>query len=187
MRRSWYLLAVAGPMFPLLFFPGCASNQGAPLSTYRMGDRIVAGRLIYNVMDAQWLPQLGSGTGARVPANRFLVVRLSVMNNGGADAVVPPVTIEDKDGASFAESTDGTGVPQWIGYLRRVKPAEALAGNIVFDVPPHEYRMMLQDGSGQARAVVKIPLAFRSDVPDLMKPPDFPLNEKGSKPEDLRK
>ena len=50
-----------------------------------MGDKVETGQLIYTVFDTQWLPALKAGDKERVPTNRFFVVRLSVLNSGGAE------------------------------------------------------------------------------------------------------
>lgn len=152
-----------------------------------MGERATVGPLIYNILDAQWLTGLGSGVTTRVPANRFFVVRLSVVNSGQGESVVPPVTIEDGNARSYTELTDGNGVPQWLGYLRRVKPAENLVGNIVFDVPPHEYKLRLQDEIGVNQALVEVPLSFRPEIPEIVKTPEFEVKQEGPKSEDLKK
>ncbi|MCL5745247.1 MAG: DUF4352 domain-containing protein [Acidobacteria bacterium] len=157
------------------------------MSTYRMGERATVGPLIYNVLDAQWLTELGSGVSPRVPANRFFVVRLSVVNSGQAESVVPPVSIEDENARSYTELMDGNSVPQWLGYLRRVKPAENLVGNIVFDVPPHEYKLRLQDEVGANQALVEVPLSFRPDIPQIVKTPEFQVKQGSPKAEDLKK
>lgn len=187
MRNVWFPIACAGILFSFFALLGCAPKGPAPLSTYRMGDRATVGPLIYNVIDAQWYTQLGTGLSARIPVNRFFVVRFSVLNSGAREYSVPPLTLHDESGASYLESTDGTNVPQWVGYLRRVRPAETLLGNIVFDVPPREYKIRLEDDGDGNQALVDIPLAFRSDVPNIIETPDIQLDKKEPNPEDLRK
>ncbi|MEI9974378.1 MAG: hypothetical protein WDO73_21410 [Ignavibacteriota bacterium] len=48
---------------------------------------------------------------------------------------------------------------------RRAKPAEAVAGNVVFDAPPKHYRLRVSDENGEQPALVDIPLNFNSDIP----------------------
>ena len=54
--------------------------------------------------------------------NRFFMVRLSVTNNGSAEAMVPAMTVTDAKGKSFSELSNGDQVPQWLGLLRPVRP-----------------------------------------------------------------
>ena len=123
------------------------------------------------------LPQLGSGVDARVPQNRFFLVRVSATNGGGSEAFIPNFTLEDDAGGSCAEVSNGDGVPHWMGYLRSIKPADTLQGNILFDCVPKHYRMKLTNEDGKA-AYVDIPLSFDTDSPNV----DIPTrDEKSSK------
>jgi len=135
---------------------------------HRMGERVTAGSLVYNVFEDQWKAQLGEGTETpRVPKDRFFLVRVSVVNGGSTDLLVPTLNLVDDSGQTYAELPDGTGVPAWTGYLRKVKPAETLQGNIVFDVPPKHYRLRVADENSQKTRDIDIPLNFASDTPDM--------------------
>jgi hypothetical protein len=140
-----------------------------PLRTFQMGERIELAPLTYAVFENEWLAQLGEGTGARLPQNRFLVIRLSVTSGAGGETYVPNLTLDDDAGNSCGESSNGDGVQNWIGYLRPIKPAETLQGNIVFDCAPKHYRLKLTGDQGKA-AYVEIPLSFESDTtgPDIL-------------------
>jgi hypothetical protein len=81
--------------------------------------------------------------------------------------IVPNFSIEDDNGNTYPELSSGEGVPQYIGYLRSVKPAQAQQGNALFDAPPRHYKMKLADESGEKLAYVDIPLSFVSETPDL--------------------
>jgi hypothetical protein len=159
------------PLFTVAFLAlglsGCSSESSQPLRTYGMGDRIELGHLVYTVFETRWVPQIGDGATARVPQDRFFLIRLSVGNSGGAEALVPDMTIEDDKGKSYAELTDGEGVPQFQGVLRPVAPTEAVSGNILFDAPPGHYRLHIFDEQSQRAALVDIPLTFHSESPDL--------------------
>ena len=74
---------------------------------------------------------------------------------------------EDDNGATFPELSSGEGVPQFIGYLRSVKPAESQQGNALFDAPPRHYKLRIADETGEKVAYVDIPLNFVSETPDL--------------------
>jgi len=131
-----------------------------------MGERVVVPPLTYAVFDNQWLPQLGSGADARLPQNRFLLIRISATNGGGAEGYVPNLAVEDDAGNSCAEISNGDSVPQWIGYLRSIKPADTLQGNLLFDCAPKHYRLKLVSEEGNP-AYVDIPLAFDADGPNV--------------------
>jgi hypothetical protein len=135
-----------------------------------MGERITLGSLVYNVFDAQWKPQLGQGTEERIPKDRFFLIRLSVVNGGSTDLMVPTIVLVDDAGQTYTELSNGDQVPAWVGFLRRVKPAETLQGNLVFDVAPKHYRMRLSDENDQKNEEVDIPLSFASESPEIPPP-----------------
>ena len=58
-------------------------------------------------------------------------------------------------------------MPQYIGYLRSVKPAQSAQGNALFDAPPRHYKMKISDETGDKIAYVDIPLNFVSETPDV--------------------
>lgn len=129
-----------------LFAAGC-SSEGSAGSTklYRMGERVQAGPLIYTVLDTEWLDQIGDGASARLPRNRFLAVRLSVTNSGAVTSDVPPIAAIDFRGESHNEMSDAAGLPEWLGYIRRVQPADTLHGRVVFDLPAAAYQLKVSN------------------------------------------
>ena len=132
-----------------------------------MGERVSSGSLVYNVFDTQWKTQLGEGPQARIPKDRFLLVRLSIANGGTQEVIVPNLSVVDDSGQSYTELSDGDQAPSWIGFLRRVKPAENLQGNIVFDVPPKHYELRVSDENDQKTAAIDLPLNFTSETPAI--------------------
>ncbi|MEO8595766.1 MAG: DUF4352 domain-containing protein [Candidatus Solibacter sp.] len=146
---------------------GDSGDKPYPVRTYNLGERIPLGHIIYQIYETQWLTHMGEGAEARVPENRFFLVRLSAVNSAGADVIVPNFTVEDDSGKSYAELSTAEGVPQYIGYLRSVKPAESVTGNALFDAPPRHYRLKIQDETGDKTAYVDIPLTFNSETPDV--------------------
>jgi len=134
---------------------------------HRMGERVEMGSLTYNVYDDQWKAQLGEGTDARIPKDRFFLLRINVVNGGSTDLMVPVLTLVDDAGQTYSELPNGDQVPGWAGYLRKVKPAETLQGNIVFDVPPKHYRLRVSDENSQKSREIDIPLNFSSDSPEI--------------------
>lgn len=153
--------------------PGCAPKPAATVRTYPMGERIQLGNLIYNVFESRWLTQMGEGVAARVPENRFFLVRVSITNSGPKEVIVPIMNVADDSGKSYTELSNGDQVPDWIGYLRSIKPAESLQGNVVFDCSPRHYRIKLGDEGEQRAALVDIPLTFTAETPEIPVP-DLP-------------
>ena len=150
-----------------LVSPACGPAVPAEARLHRMGERVTVGSLVYNVFEDQWKAQLGQGSDARVPKDRFFLVRLSVVNGGATELMIPTITLVDDAGNTYPELTDGDQVPEWTGYLRRVKPAETLQGHVVFDVAPKHYRLRVTDENSQQSRDIDIPLNFASDVPDM--------------------
>ncbi len=135
-----------------------------------MGEKVQVGHLIYTVFETRWLMQLGQGSGARIPQNRFFLVRMSAGNSGGNQTIIPNFTVQDDNGNTYREVSNGDQVPQWMGYLVAVKPAEAAQGNVVFDVPPRHYRIRVTDENGERAALIDIPLSFSAETPDVVIP-----------------
>lgn len=167
---------------------GCSSESGSyPVREYRMGDRIELGRLIYNVFEAHWVTHLGEQPSTRVPNSRFLLLRVSVVNSGGAPISVPPLQLVDDAGATHSEVSDGEQVPNWIGILREVKPADSLQGNVLFDVNPAHYKLRVTDESEERAGLINIPLQFQPETPDVPTPvlqgaPDLQLRSPQDSP-----
>lgn len=146
------------------------SKPTYPVRTYQMGEKVTLGHLIYTVFETQWLTEAGSPPDVRMPQNRFFLVRLSVANSGGTDIIVPNLNVEDDAGHSYDELTNGDGIPQWIGALRSVHPAEAVSGNVVFDCPPGHYRLKVTDEDSERTALIDIPLSFTNETPEMPVP-----------------
>ncbi|MGA2144660.1 MAG: hypothetical protein ABSH49_06835 [Bryobacteraceae bacterium] len=143
----------------------CSADHPAPLRVhlYALGDRVNIGHLVYQVFEMQWKPVLGDGPDARVPQNRFLILRFSATNSGGADEIVPNMSLEDQAGNSYPELKDGTKVPLWVGYLRQVAPADSVQGSVVFDLPPKSYKLRLWDEDHVNSALIDLPLQFEDE------------------------
>jgi hypothetical protein len=154
------------------------SRHSEPLHSYPLGEKAKLGHIIYTVYETQWVPQFGDGPAARIPQHRFFLVSMAAVNSGGADLIMPNLTVEDDKGNSYPELRNGDGVPQWIGYLRQVKPAESVQGNLLFDAPPAHYRLRVTDEDGETAAYIDIPLSFGAEVP----PPEVPVPSSEKKP-----
>jgi len=160
---------------------GCANNKAASSGhVYQMGEKVTVGPLLYSVFETQWMPQIGTPPDAKVPQHRFFLIRVSVVNSGGSDIMVPALTVEDDAGTSYPEVTTDLGAPQWIGVLRQVHPADSIAGNLIFDCPPGHYRLKVTDEDGEKSAMVDIPLSFNSSedpaVPATVQPKGDPTD-----------
>lgn len=141
--------------------------------TYRMGDRASAGKLIYNVTEAEWKAALGEGAAARAPEHRFLIVRATITNSGPETAHMPLLSLYNAEGTQFRELDSGDQVSGWLGLLREVKPTQTLQGAMVFDVTPASYKLQITDGGDPEQEViayVDIPLQLEPD-PVLSEPP----------------
>ena len=132
-----------------------------------MGEKVTVGHMVYTVFETKWETQLHQEPTPRVPQNRFFLIRLTAVNGAGGDVMVPDMTIEDDNGNTFQALTSGDGVPQWLGPLRRVAPAESASGVVAFDAPPRHYKLRVSDENGEAAALIDIPLSFNSEAPDL--------------------
>jgi hypothetical protein len=167
--RSSHLIPVALAACLL----SCSSEEKTEAPhTYQLGERVPAGHMIYTVFERQWHTEFGSGPDARLPQNRFYLLRISVVNSGSSGAIIPKTELVDDSGVSYPESADGEGVQDWIGNTRQVSPSDTAQGYILFDVPPKHYKLKVLGEEEKQLALVDIPLTFDSDVPDVTTPLD---------------
>jgi hypothetical protein len=150
------------------------------IGTYMMGEKAQVGSLIYTVVDSQWAISLGEPPAQRIPADRFLMVNISVVNSGKDPISVPTFTLTDASGKSYPELGSGEGVPNWMGVFRKVAPAEASQGIVLFDVPQKEFKLRVADDSDQRYAMIRIPLVLGE--PGLNKPAEPPAAPRETKP-----
>lgn len=162
-------------LIPMVFLAGCQQEKRANVN-FEMGERAEIGPFTYVVVENAWLTQIGEGFQTRTPQGRFMVLSLSVTNNGTAESSVPLLTLENSRGQTFQELSDGAGVANWMGILRNIGPGQTVQGRVLFDVPASTYRLRLPDGgeSGYEKyAWVNIPLRIDSGaeiqpaLPDL--------------------
>lgn len=139
---------------------GCARQSSRTSRVFALGERVEVGPLVYIVQDTEWREQLGEAATARTPQHRFLLVRLSVTNSGIREADIPPLTLVASDGRTYNELSRGDGVPEWLGYLRTLRPAATEHGRVVFDAPTGAYRLRvaaLGEDDEEAHALVDLP------------------------------
>lgn len=132
-----------------------------------MGEKIQLGPFTYNVIQTAWRSQLGEGFKIRSPQQRFLLISISVTNGSGKDVALPLFKLENDRGVSTTELDNSEGVPNGLGILRSVAPAETLQGALLFDVPLSAYRLQLTDGGepgSEKVAWVDIPLRMDVDT-----------------------
>ena len=153
-----------------LFAGSCSSSEKFPVRTYQMGEKVTLGPFIYNAFETQWLTHLGDDVTPRLPQHRFFVIRVSILNSGGTELIGPNLSLVDDSGKVYEELSNGEGVPQWIGYLRQLKPADSSTGNLVFDAPPRHYKLKVLDETGERAALIDIPLSFNAESPQVPSP-----------------
>lgn len=151
----------------------CSTPAKKDYQIVRLGEKVQTGPFSYSAFDTQWLVNLGEGAAARSPQHRFFVVHVNIVNGGRADATVPTISVMDDSGQTFPELSNGEGVPNWLGVVRKIHPAEAEGGNVVFDVEPKHYRLRVADEMEDQVAYIDIPLSFTSDpnIPIPAPPP----------------
>ena len=157
LSRAAVALALCG------FLGGCSSPQTSQRDpkVYQMGEPVKTGPLVYTVLDTEWFDQLGDPAAPRLPHDHFLAVRFSVTNTGSLTSGIPPLTVMNSKRVTYAELNEANALPEWIGYIRSVKPAETLQGRILFDVPTGEYRLKVTDDAepeNQSSATIHMPL-----------------------------
>src|SRR5262245_25493206 len=144
---------------------GCVQPP-PPVNVFRLGDRVQAGPLVYNVFEADWRAKLGEAGEARLPAQRFLIIHLSVTNSSSESLSMPALTLVDDAGHAFTESMNGQNVESWFGLSRKLKPVETLEGRILFDVEPKSYKLKLDDDTNTGPvSMVEMPLRFDVEAP----------------------
>lgn len=150
-------------LIPMLLLLASCQQQSRANLNYEMGERIEIGPFTYVVVESAWRSELGEGFQVRAAKNRFLILTVSVTNGSGSETSVPMLSVEGSNGQTYQELSDGTGLANWLGILRTVKPAETLQGRVIFDVPLSSFRLRLPDGgeSGYEKyAWVNIPLSI---------------------------
>jgi hypothetical protein len=154
-RGLWFVLVA-------VCLSGCGSGSNE-IRTYNLGDRVQAGPLVYTAFDTHWYLTLGQQTNPRVPANRFLVVHMTINNGGATDSAVPSISLLDDNGASINELTDGSGIPDWLGVIRKIKPMDAEKGTVAFDAAPKHYKLRVSDETDQIVCYIDLPLNLQTD------------------------
>lgn len=147
-----------------LLLAGCGGTK--PDTVHAMGAPVVAGDLSYTVYHTEWRDELQTDSGPRKPRHRFLLVTVSITNNGPEDTTAPLLAVIDKNGNESLELDKGEGVPQWLGLLRRIRSTQTETGTLLFDVPPGDYTLRVSSGGDvetEKTALVRLP--YREEAP----------------------
>jgi hypothetical protein len=129
-----------------------------------MGHGIQVGKLVYNVIEADWK---GEVMGAKQrPKNRFLQLRLSVTNSAREEMGLPLLNLLDANGNRVPEYAEIESNSEWLGLVRRVQPTLTDTGAIYFDVPVGAYKLEVVDNSDPENEKVAL-----VDIPASLAPP----------------
>jgi hypothetical protein len=146
-----YLTASIVAGICILTFDSCRystdSTENPFIGNYAMGQRVRVGPFTYSVLEAKWARSLSTDPQARIPKNRYVIVRLTITNSGGEEAAFPQFTLQSPTGQEYPEVIEGVSeVPKWFAPLSRdLKPAQSESGNVVFDVPLGGYKLRLPE------------------------------------------
>jgi len=154
----------------LVVLPSCSELKQATHkeTKFQMGQPVALGSLTYTAIETEWKDSVQTPTGTRMPAHRFLLIKVTVTNGGGSEVTVPLLSLVDAKGQTYLEEDKGDGVPQWLGLLRILKPAQTDEGFLLFDVPQASYRLRVTTGGDPEKelsALVEIPFQL-----DAIKP-----------------
>jgi hypothetical protein len=165
--------SLAAAVVAVACLTGCGNgNKPEDARVYPMGDKVAVGHITYTALETQWLAQIPQEPTPRVPQDRFFLIRITAVNGTGGEVIIPNLTIQDDQGKTYEELSNGDGVPQWAGYLRQIKPADSVQGYVVFDAPPAHYKLRVSDEGGDRFALIDIPLSFGTESTDVPLPGD---------------
>jgi len=145
----------------LIALAACSTPKPArEVKIFSAGEKAFVDRLTYNVVDAEVEPHLGDEASPRTPEHRFYLVQVSVSNSGNTEATIPSLALVDDSGKQYPELTDGAGVQQWLGVVRKVGGGQTDQGYAAFDAPAGHYKLKLTDDTSDSDVYVDIPLNF---------------------------
>lgn len=150
---------------------GCSSGKPQAIS-FPLGEKVTVGKLVYQVIEAKWLPE---AEGAKEPPrNRILQLQVTITNGGGQEAAVPFLHLLDSKGNEIVELSDIENNSRWLGALRRLQPTITEEGTIYFDVPVGGYKLEVidnTDAENEQTALIDIPASLSPPpvTPDVPK------------------
>jgi hypothetical protein len=145
----------------MLSLSGCRHNRDtSSIGTFRMGEKVQAGPLVYTVLNASWKPIIEGSS--RTPNHRYLFLQVSISNVSNKRIAASSFTLQGPTGSEYHELTEGVaGVQDWLNALRNIEPTKTETGYVVFDAPVSAYKLVVTDmtDSGDERyAYVDIPV-----------------------------
>ena len=137
------------------------SKEKTRVETYPIGQKVQVGKMFYQVVEAQWVPELA---GAKLPIkNRVLQLQLTVTNSGAQPASLPFLRLIDAKGNEIIELSELENNPRWLGAFRRMEPALTEEGFVYFDVPVAAYKLEVVDNTNaddEKTAYIEIPASL---------------------------
>lgn len=157
------------PLAMILFLGACGESASSTDSfLYKMGDKVPVGSIVYTALEAEWRSELGGAEGLpQTPKNRFLLIKVSITNSGGAQTAIPLLTVENAQKESSMEVSEVKNLPNWLGLIRLINPAQTENGYLVFDVPTGAYKLRVTDGKepgSESTRLIDIPLSLSEPV-----------------------
>ena len=161
MHTAFSILAFSLITLAGITITGCSSSPKArETKTFAAGEKATVDRLTYSVVDTEIHTRLGVDPNPRIPQDRYFLVQVAVSNGSNEDLTIPGMTLVDDSGKTYPELADGSGVPKWLGVLRKVSPGQTEQGFVVFDAPAVHYRLKLSDDTSDSDIYADIPLSF---------------------------
>ncbi len=152
---AWFL---SGALLALL--SACGSSK-PELRTFPIGHKVQAGKLSYQVIDAQWINEV---PGAKTPPkNRILQLQILVTNSGAQEISIPFLRLLDGAGNEIPEVGEIEANSRWLGMIRRLQPSITEDGAIYFDVPVGGYKLEVidpSDAENEQAAMIDIPASL---------------------------
>ncbi len=140
------------------------SEPAVPVA--QLGQTVHVGYWTYRVNSAEWVPGIANGLTYEQPDAAFLVINLSARNEDRSESVLPPVKLIDASGREFSQSSAGALSDGFFSPLKSLNPGVGSRANVVFDVPPGQYRIRLSGGHlSRDSALVLLP-ARPQNAPD---------------------
>lgn len=147
LKTAWPLRLAAASLLILcaMVVTGCDKAKDASfIGTFRMGERVQIGSIVYQILEADWRSELGEG--GRNPRDRYLFLKVSIVNGSGSTVSVPGFTLEG-GGKTYGEVTEQMEkVSDWLGLFRNIAASQTQQGWVVFDAPMAAYKLVVTDG-----------------------------------------
>jgi len=162
MRLALFALLAASLTVLGMTLAGCSSSKPTvrEVKNFAAGEKAFVEHLTYNLVDTEIEPHLGDEASLRTPEHQFYLVQVSVSNSGNSEATIPSMALVDDSGRQYPELTDGSGVQQWLGVVRKVGSGQTEQGYAAFDAPAGHYKLKLTDDTSDSDVYVDIPLNF---------------------------